>query len=96
MNVNAWLTINNRGSVKVTKTQPGIDWNEVSIKINVDLPDELFRRPRLKASITIPKEAAITEEINAKTIEDCKEAIKTVTGLEMNISVIKHEEEPKE
>ena len=93
MDTSAWLTIKDTGSMRLTKGQPSINWDEVSIKINVVLPNELFNRPRLKADITIPKEAALPTEITAETVEDCKEAIKQATGLEMSITVVKPEEE---
>lgn len=93
MKTSAWITINNRGIIRTTKGQPSIDWNEVSIRININLPDELFDRPRLTADITIPKEAALPTEITAETVEDCKDAIKQATGLEMSITVVKPDEE---
>lgn len=93
MKTNGWLTINNRGSMKLTKNQPGLDWNEVSVKIEVDLPSELFSRPRLQASIKIPNDAVGPDVINSTVIANCKDAIKSVTGLEMKISVIKEDEE---
>lgn len=96
MKVEGWLTVNNRGTIRLTKGQPGIDWDEVSIKLQLDLPKELFNRPRLSADITIPKDAAMPTEITADVVEDCKEAIKQVTGLEMKISVIKDDEEGSE
>lgn len=86
-----WITINKRGSIRTTKTQPSLNWDEVAIRTEIELPDELFRRPRLQASITIPKEAAQPQEITSEVIEDCKEAIKQSTGLEMSIKVIKEE-----
>ena len=93
MKTNAWLTINRRGAMRMTKGQPGLNWDEVSIKLEVDLPDDLFKRPRLQANIKIPQEAAQPQDISAETIEDCKDAIKTATGLEMHITVVKDEEE---
>jgi hypothetical protein len=96
MKVEGWLTVNDRGTnMLLTKTQPGIDHDEVSIRIQLNLPDELFERPRLSAEITIPKEATMPTEITADVVEDCKEAIKQVTGLEMKISVIKDEDDVK-
>jgi len=93
MKTTGWLTINNRGAMKLTKNQPGLDWNEVSVKLDVDLPNELFNRPRLQASIKIPSEAVGPDVINSTVVEDCKDAIKSVTGLEMKITVIKEEED---
>ena len=45
------------------------------------------------SNITIPEEAAIKDPITTEVIDDVKEAIKTVTGLDFQITVVKEEEE---
>ena len=96
MKIRSWLTINNRGSMRLTKGPPSTNWNEVSMQLDLAVPDELFSRPRLKASITIPVDAVNPELITATTVEDCKDAIKQVTGLSMHIEVVKEEVEKSE
>ena len=91
MDTEGWLIINNRGTMRITRTQSSINWNEISIKLSIKLPDKLFDRPVLSANVTIPKEAAEPIEITTEVIENCKKAIKQTTDLEMNISVIKDE-----
>ncbi len=92
MKVKKWLTVNSRGITRITQGKPNIDGDEVSILLDINLPDELFRKPRLEAKIDIPKEAAGPDVLNSEVIENVKEAIKQKTGLEFSINVIKHEE----
>ncbi len=96
MKVKQWLIVNSRGSVRVRTTKPAMKWNEIALLLEVNLPDALFRRPRLEAKVTIPEEAAGTETINANVVENVREAIESATGLNFDISVIKHEEEGDE
>lgn len=53
MKVKNWLTINNRGSCRLTKNKPTLEWNEVSMLLNVEIPDSVFQRPQLQANIKI-------------------------------------------
>ena len=94
MNVEKWLTINSRGSTRITQGKPGLSWNEVSILLKVTLPDALFNKPRLEAKIDIPKEAAGPDSLTADVVENVKEAIEQSTGLTFSINVIKEEKEP--
>lgn len=93
MKVKNWLTINSRGCARLTKGQPPIEANEISICLDINVPNELFRKPRLEAKINIPIEAAGPECMNSEVVENVKEAIKQTTGLDFSINVIKAEEE---
>ena len=96
MKVQQWLTINDRGTGRLTKGKPSISWDEVSVFLDINIPDEIFQRPRLEAKINIPKEAAGPDVISTEVIENVKEAIKTATGLTFSINVIKHEEDDQD
>lgn len=93
MKIQKWLTVSEAGKTRVTAGKPGLDWDEVSILLNIELPDALFDKPKLQADITIPEEAARPTEITATVIENVADAIRTSTGLEFHISVIKDEED---
>ncbi len=93
MQVKKWLTINNNGSARITSSKPGIHWDEISIFLEINLPNALFDKPRLEAKINIPDEAAFQEPITSEVIENVQEAIKTATGLTFSINVIEEEKE---
>ena len=87
MKVRKWLTINNKGACRVTKGKPGLDWSEIAIHLDIDLPDALFNKPRLEAKITVPNEAAASDVISSVVSDDMKEAIEQATGLTFSIAV---------
>ncbi len=93
MKVKKWITINSRGMARLTQGKPHIEADEVSILLYVNLPDELFRKPRLEAKIEIPKEAAGPDVLNSEVVENVKEAIETATGLTFSINVIKEDKD---
>ena len=94
MKVNFWLTINSSGSVRTTKGQPtNLSWNEVSVQMNLQLPDALFTKPKLVADIVIPDEAAISDTLNAEVVDNVKKAIAQTTGLDFRISIVEPETE---
>lgn len=87
MKVKKWLTIGRNGSARITKGKPGLDWDEIAIQLDIELPDALFQRPRLAASITVPEEAAATDVIDTIVADNVQEAIEQATGLEFSISI---------
>jgi len=82
-----WIVINQKGSIRATKRAPGLDWNEVAVRLTMDIPDELFERPRLEASIKIPQEACVPDVISSEVIVNAKKAIERSTGLEIKLSL---------
>lgn len=92
MRVKKWITINSRGIARLTQGRPNIESDEISILLDINLPDELFKKPRLEAKIDIPKEAAGPDVLNSEVVENVKEAIKQATGLDFSINVIQNEE----
>ena len=48
-----WLIINKNGIKAVRRTKPALDYNEIAVKINLDIPKELFERPSIEATLKI-------------------------------------------
>lgn len=93
MKVQKWITVNSKGGCRLTASRPGLSWDEISIRIELNLPIALFTRPRLEAKITIPDEAVRTEVIDSVVTDNVQEAIEKATGLTFSISVIHPEAE---
>ena len=89
MKIKKWLTITERGVARLTQGRPRIEGNEVSILLEIYLPNELFRKPRLEAKIDIPQEAAGPDILDSQVVENVQEAIQQATGLTFSINVIK-------
>ncbi len=53
MKITNWLILNKNGIKGVRKTKPDLAYNEIAIKINLDIPKELFERPSIEATLQI-------------------------------------------
>lgn len=91
MNLKKWLTVTSRGSARITQTKPSVSADEISILLDLRIPDSLFNRPRLEAKIELPEVAA--DVLEAHVIENVKDIIEESTGLTFAINVIKEEKD---
>lgn len=82
-----YLTVNSNGTTKTTKSKPALDWNEIAIHVKLDLPDSLFRKPQLNATISVPESAVEPREITAEMQDNIKDAIEVSTGMEIRLSI---------
>lgn len=86
MKISSWITINNRGSCKLTKGKPRLDHNEVCMKLNIEIPNSVFQRPLLQANIKIDGELNYEFDYNEqKKIEDVIETLPNVHLLKIDI-----------
>jgi len=87
MNINFHLVVSKSGSVKTVKSKPSLGSDEIAIAMNMTIPDALFRKPQLCASIVVPDEAAVEKTISAVTVDNFKEAITQAVGLPVQITI---------
>ncbi len=64
--------------------QPKVGSNEVSFRLKLDVPDEMFTRPPLELSVSVPRGAA--PDIHASR-EQIEEAFKKITGHRVQIEL---------
>jgi hypothetical protein len=83
-----FITVNQNGSAKLTKKRQSVDFDEVSIGCQLELPDVLFKRPQIEANITVDAKDVQPFEISADTSNMVKEAIQQSTGLEVKLTVL--------
>ena len=100
MNISSYLCIKKTGSkyaprysVRVTKTSPALDFNEIAMKLSLQIPDEIFEKPQLSASITVPKEAVSAPVIEAEIIDNVEQIIEQQTGFKVKLEVVSKDEE---
>lgn len=82
-----YLVVNSNGTAKVVKNQPGLNWNEVAIFVNLELPNQLFQKPQLSAQIKIADSQVAPTEIAVDMQNNIKEAIEQATGFEVRLSI---------
>jgi hypothetical protein len=92
MKIQKWLTISDTGTTKISVNRPYMNVDEIAILLNLEIPDALFTKPKLIAQIKVPDEAVSQETISAEVTDNIEEAIKSVTGLEMRVSVVDPED----
>jgi hypothetical protein len=89
MKVNQWLAVNKNGITKVRKSKPYLDFDEIAIKIKLEIPDELFQRPSIEATITV--QDIPNTSIDPSIIINTKELIEQQTGARIDFRVIEDE-----
>ena len=53
MKITNWLIIDKNGIKGTRKTKPDLRWNEIAVRINMEIPKELFERPTIEATLKI-------------------------------------------
>jgi hypothetical protein len=54
---------------------PALSKDEIAIKLNISVPDALFTRPQLQASLTIPENAVTPPVLDATVLDNVREVI---------------------
>lgn len=73
-------------NVKLTNTLKGkMPSNAVVMKLNLQLPESLFKKPQLQASIKINEEDVSKPVINAQTLDNIREVLNKQLGVDVTI-----------
>ena len=94
MKTQFYLKVTSSGSVSVSKGKPGLDFDQVAVRCNLDLPDSLFVKPQITASITIDEKDTKPFEFDAETINNVKDAIEVATGINVKLTIGESKEQP--
>lgn len=94
MKSSSWLIINKNGIKGVRKTKPALEWDELAVRISLEVPNQLFERPQVEAILKI-------EDIPNKSYEpemliNTAELIEQQTGAKVVFSVVNTEETQKQ
>lgn len=92
MNIKGYLIIKSNGSCRFVKTKVGLEWNEVLMAINIEIPDSVFKRPLLEASIKIDGE--LNHEFSYEVKKNIEEVLETLPNIHLTqINLIKDKDE---
>lgn len=85
MKVSNWLVINKNGVKTVRKSKPSLDWDEIAVKINLEIPNELFQRPTIEATVKVTDvpNTAYEPELVIDSIKDIEQQL----GAKINLTV---------
>lgn len=93
MKIINWLIIDKNGIKGTRKTKLDLKWNEIAVKINLDIPKELFERPQIEATLKIghiPNNA-----YRPDLIINTKNLIEQQTGAKIDFKILPIEEGEK-
>ena len=87
MKLKGYLIVSSNGITKFAKKYPNLGRNEVAVGISLELPDRLFERPQLNATIIIPDSAVLPYEITADVHNEIEHALASVEGIDIKLTV---------
>lgn len=87
MVLRCFLTVNSNGSVRVTKGRPSVDYDEVAIGLQLELPRALFEKPQLSARLVIPEGAVLPAELPVEVVANVREALEQASGMQVRLTV---------
>lgn len=87
MKVKGYLVVTSNGSAKFVKKYPDLNFNEVAVGVNLELPDKLFERPVLNATITVPDNAVLPYQIPVEVMDEIEAALASVEGAEVKLTI---------
>lgn len=93
MNTQGFLIVNSNGSMSIRKTKPALDWNEVAVRLEINLPDILFQRPQLEARIVVSDKAVNPIKIGPEILINTKDLIEQQTGMKIDLRVLHFDKE---
>lgn len=86
MKSSSWLIINKNGIKGVRKTKPALEWDELAVKINIEIPNQLFERPQVEANLKI--ENIPNKSYEPEMLINTAELIEQQTGAKVVFSVV--------
>lgn len=91
MRIVNWLVINKNGIKSVRKSKPDLAYNEIAVKINLEIPKELFERPTIEATLKVDN--IPNNSYNPEIIVNTKELIEQQTGAKIDFRILPIEED---
>lgn len=87
MKTNFYLKVNNKGKVTASRNAPYLTKDGVSIYVGMVLPDVLFKRPQISATITVDQKNVTPFVINAETLNSVRDATQQSTEMEVKLTI---------
>jgi len=81
-----WLIFAKDGSVRMTRTSPGLDRDERAVALEAKLPLALWATPSLSATLTVEADAAPAINLDIAT-----DALRSALGVDVDLRVVQPE-----
>jgi len=92
MRTTGYLVISNKGSVRFVKGRVGTAYNEILVRVGIEIPDQFFQKPVISANITVDKNLLPKDE-DFSLIINTKELIEQSTGAKIDFTLKRIDEE---
>lgn len=91
MRDNCFLIVSEYGVERMTKRPPPLKGGEIAIAVTIDVPKELFIRPRVSAVVKVDPAAIPPVDIDAGTLEAISDHIRDGLGVNVDLRVLPEE-----
>jgi len=85
MKLKKYLVINENGSCAIKANQPNLQWNEISVLLEINIPSSVFQRPAITAKLTINENQVRPEEITIEMKNEIQDLVLQNLGIELRI-----------
>ncbi len=98
MLINRYLVIGKRKehwktSARLAVKSPSLKSHEIAIALRINIPNELFSKPQLQASIVIPEDSVSAPVIDAQVIDNLQEVVSKQLGVDLSISLLESKDD---
>lgn len=73
---------------RVAKKSPRLAPNEVAVELNIKVPEALFSRPALRASVVVADSAVSAPVIDAAVVSNAEQVLRDQLGLDVQLTVV--------
>lgn len=91
-NLEGYIIVKPKGyyglSARLTSRTPALSKDEVAIKLDICVPDALFKRPQIQAKVVVPEDAVTAPVLNAAVLDNVREVLQQQTGMDVSVSLV--------
>lgn len=76
---------------RLTTRAPRLERDEIALSLSVNVPDALFSKPQLRATITIPVDKVTPTTLAADVLDNVRETLSKATGFDVTVRLVEPE-----
>lgn len=82
-----YLALNIKGSARISKKSPALKSGEVCMKVVVDIPDQVFKKPQFEVKLAVDPSKVSSPTITPDIQDNIAAIIQQQTGLAVKLSI---------
>jgi hypothetical protein len=80
-----YLVVNANGGCKLYSNRPDLGWDEVAVQLDINIPDQMFRRPAITASLTIGEDQIPMQDVTVEMVNEIQELVLNNLGVSLKL-----------